>query len=231
MSESEQPLTGGRMTPGLVRIGDTVRRPQNHRSAYVQSVLLHLEAVGFDGAPRFLGVDGQGREILTYIDGEVLDGSPALISDPRLGSAARLIREFHRATARTALAEGEEVVCHGDLGHHNTVFRGECAVGLIDWDEGVGPGSRLVDFAHAVWCYAGVGERHLPASYQAHAVTVMCDVYGWNDPGVLVDEIADRLRRARDEHASHRRPKAVAVFEEMIASMNAVEPELRKRLT
>jgi hypothetical protein len=47
---------------------------------------------------------------------------------------------------------------------------------------------------------------------------------------VLIDEIADRLRRARDEHKRHGRLRAVAAFEEMIGSMNSVEPELRKRL-
>jgi hypothetical protein len=78
---------------------------------------------------------------------------------------------------------------------------------------------------------AGVGEAGLPISYQAHAVSVMCEDYGWTDPGLLVDEISDRLRRARDEHARHGRPRAVVGFEEMIASMNIVEPELRRRLT
>jgi Phosphotransferase enzyme family len=219
------------MTRGLVRIGSTVRRPLHDRSAYVQAVLQHLEAVGFDGAPRFLGVDEQGREILTYIEGDVLDGTPALISDGRLRTAARLIREFHSATAGTALADGGEVVCHGDLGHHNTVFRGERAVGLVDWDDGVAPGFRLVDLAHAVWCFAGVGEGGLPISYQAHAVGVMCEVYGWTNPGLLVDEIADRLRRARDEHARNGRSGAVAEFGRMIASMNTIEPELRLRFT
>jgi hypothetical protein len=197
LSEAEQALTGGRMTCGMVRVGATVRRPLHDQSGYVQAVLLHLQAVGFDGAPRFLGVDEQGREILGYIEGDVPDGTPELMSDRRLRTAARLIRGFHDATAGTELAKGAEVVCHGDLGHHNTVFRDERAVGLIDWDEGVGPGSRLIDLAHAVWCFAGVGERDLPTSYQAHAVSVMCEVYGWSDPGVLIDEIAHRLRRAR----------------------------------
>jgi Ser/Thr protein kinase RdoA (MazF antagonist) len=218
------------MTPGLVRVGNTVRRPLHDRSPYVQAVLMHLEAVGFDGAPRFLGVDDRGREILTHLEGEVPDGAPALMSDARLRTTARLVREFHDATAGTALAGTGEVVCHGDLGHHNTGFRGERAIGLIDWDDGVGPGSRLVDFAHAVWCLAGVGERSLPISYQAHAVEVMCEVYEWADPRLLVDEIADRLRRARDEHARHGHSRAVAEFEQMIASMKTVEPELRKRL-
>lgn len=217
------------MTRGLVRIGSTICRPLHGRSAYVQAVL-HLEAVGFEGAPRFLGVDDEGREILTYIEGEVLDGSPALIPDRRLRTAARLIRDFHDATAGSAIARGGEVVCHGDLGQHNLVFRGEQAVGLIDWDEGVAPASRLVDLAHAVWCFAAVGERALPICYQAHAIKAMCEVYGWTDPIALVDEIADRLRRARDEHAANGRSKAVIVFEEMIASMDVIEPELRRRL-
>jgi hypothetical protein len=229
-SEVEQPLTGGAMTRGLVRVGDTVRRPLHDRSAYVHAVLAHLEAVGFDGAPRFLGIDQQGREILTFIEGEVPDGAPALMSETRLRTTARLVREFHDATAGTALAGDGEVVCHGDLGHHNTVFRGERAVGLIDWDDGVGPGRRLVDFAHAMWCLAGVGEPVLSISHQAHAVQVTCEGYGWSDPGVLIDEIADRLRRARAEHARHGRVGAVAEFERMTASMNAIEPELRRRL-
>lgn len=218
------------MTRGLVRIGSTIRRPLHDRSANVQAVLLHLEAVGFEGAPRFLGVDDKGREILTYIQGEVLDGSPALMPERRLRTAAQLIRDFHDATAETAITRGGDVVCHGDLGHHNTVFRGETAVGLIDWDDGVAPGSRLIDFAHAVWCFAAVGERALPISYQAYAIKVMCEVYGWTDPNALVDEIADRLRRARDEHAANGRSEAVIVFEEMIASMDVIEPELRRRL-
>lgn len=229
-SADERPLTAGRMTPGVVRVGGTVGRPLHERSPYLQAVLLHLEAVGFDGAPRFLGIDEQGREILTYIDGEVPDGYPEQFSEQRLRTVARLIRDCHDATAGTALAGDGAVVCHGDLGQHNTVFRGEQAVGLIDWDDGVGPGQRLVDFAHAVWCFAGVGEREVPFSYQASALKIMCNTYGWGDPERLIDEIADRMRRARDEHARQGRFRAVVVFQEMIASMNTIEPDLRKRL-
>jgi hypothetical protein len=35
----------------------------------VHGLLGHLEQVGFAGALRFLGIDGQGREILTYFEG------------------------------------------------------------------------------------------------------------------------------------------------------------------
>jgi hypothetical protein len=61
-------LTGGRITQGVVRVGNTVRRPTGPHTPFVHSLLRHLEEVGFDGAPRVLGIDEQGREILTFIE-------------------------------------------------------------------------------------------------------------------------------------------------------------------
>ena len=226
----EQALVGGRQTPGVVRVGNTVRRPLHARSEYVHQVLCHLEAVGFAGAPRMLGVDADGREVLSYIEGEVPDGSAVRFSNARLQSATALIRRFHDATAGTALAGGGEIVCHGDLGHHNMVFQGETAVGLIDWDDGVAPGSRLSDLAHAVWCFGAVGEDALPVPDQANVVRLMCATYGWEDPHAVIDEIADRLRRARDDHAGHGRQKAVECFEHMIRALDLAAPDLKARL-
>src|SRR5262245_23869701 len=146
----------------VVRIGDTVRRPLHRNSDYVHSLLRHFEAVGFDGAPRFLGIDGKGRDILTYVEGEVFVGPDEvgdpveILTDEQCTSAGRLIRRFHDATAGTPLAGDGEVVCHPDLGQHNVVFRGNEAVAIIDWDEDVAPGARIFDFAHAVWCLAEV---------------------------------------------------------------------------
>jgi hypothetical protein len=100
----EQALAGGRRTHGIVRVGQAVRRSLHQRSDYVHALLRHLEAVGFDGAPRLLGIDAQGREVLTCLPGEVVVRSPAWLPDARLDSAARLIRRFHDATAGTPLA-------------------------------------------------------------------------------------------------------------------------------
>jgi hypothetical protein len=62
----EQRLVGG-MDPRHppVRVGDAVRRPAGASRAAIRDLLLHLESVGFDGAPRHLGTDDQGREVLT----------------------------------------------------------------------------------------------------------------------------------------------------------------------
>jgi hypothetical protein len=47
-SNDEVPLLGGMSTPGVVRVGDTVRRPLNANSDYVHGLLLHLEECGFE---------------------------------------------------------------------------------------------------------------------------------------------------------------------------------------
>ena len=190
-------------------------------------MLAHLQAVGFDRAPRVLGIDERGREILSYIGGDVVAAAPAFLSDARLISATRLIRDFHDATAGTSLASGGEVVCHGDLGSHNIVFDGERAVGLIDWDEGVRPGLRLVDFAHAVWCCADVCEEAVEVSEQARKLRLMCRVYGCEDIAGVVDEITDRFCRARDAHAAARRSDSVVIFEGMIDWMARNAPALK----
>lgn len=67
--EAEVPLQGGRVTPAVVRVGNTVRRPPRMNAEFVHVLLNHLAAVGFDGTPRFLGTDEQGRDVLSYIEG------------------------------------------------------------------------------------------------------------------------------------------------------------------
>src|SRR6266581_8878871 len=71
MHEAEGvPLPGGRMTSGLVRHGDRVRRPTGPWSPAVHEYLRHLASAGFEGSPRVLAT-GDGWEELTYIEGEV----------------------------------------------------------------------------------------------------------------------------------------------------------------
>src|SRR5205807_1326107 len=60
-------LTGGRTTPGVVRIGNAVHRPVRAWTTTVHAVLRHLERAGFPEAPRVLGFDDRGREVLSYL--------------------------------------------------------------------------------------------------------------------------------------------------------------------
>ena len=223
MVDREMELLGGRQASGIVRVGDTVRRPLHANSDFVHALLQHFEAFGFDGAPRFLGIDDDGREVLTYIDGRVFVspedvGDPVqILADAQLVSAGKLIRRFHDATADTPLAGGADVVCHSDLGQHNIVFRGDDAVAIIDWDEDVAPGGRIFDFAHAVWCLAEVGAQGGAVEEQGRRVRLVCDAYGWDDRAAVIDEIEARFRRALAWHEENDRREGARIFCDMLA--------------
>src|SRR5262245_32890370 len=68
---TEVTLPGGHTT-GAVLIGDVVHKPASPWTSTVHAVLRHLEDAGFDGAPRALGFDDQGREMLTYLPGDTV---------------------------------------------------------------------------------------------------------------------------------------------------------------
>jgi hypothetical protein len=126
----ETELTGGNVGV-VVRVGDTVRRPAGPWSSAVDAVLLHLEKTGFDGAPRALGYDAQGRQVLSFIDGRV-DSDPADLDLGSLRRAGRLVRDFHdamevfvpprRAVWQVAVVpDREELICHNDIAPWNLV--------------------------------------------------------------------------------------------------------------
>jgi hypothetical protein len=171
MSEGES-LTGDGVTQGIVRIGDTVRRPLRPFSLTIQAYLAHLRDAGFTGAPLPLGVDDQGREVLSFVPGDVPRNPlpPETVGDEVLVALARLIRELHEASAgwapppdavwggtpasvRNPLAVRAELVTHRDYYPGNVVFRGGLPVALIDFDLAK-PTTRLYDIINALWYWA-----------------------------------------------------------------------------
>lgn len=167
----EQPLVGG-MDPRYapVRIADTVRRSAGSERAAVTELLVHLESVGFDAAPRHRGFDDRGREILSWIDGDVpLPPYPAwAMTDQALADLGTLLRELHDATAtfrgssadwstQWADPRGGAVICHNDLFPENVVFREGRVVALIDFAM-AGPGRPLWDLAIAAEMWAPLGD-------------------------------------------------------------------------
>ena len=186
----EEQLPGGFVNV-VVRVGDTVRRQPGERAAFVHELLRQLGRQGWSGAPRFLGLDEDGREMLSYVDGYVAwddPRSPATSSLGSLRSVGRLVRELHDLTAGTSLAADSEVVCHNDLSPKNTVYaaNGARAIAFIDWDLAA-PGSRIHDLALACWQYAGT-DRTDP-DLVIDRWRALCDGYGPTDRTALVDTV------------------------------------------
>jgi len=164
-------LTGGVANAGaVVRIGDTVRRPPGAASTMQRKVLEHLAAVGFDRAPRYLGQDEQGRDVLSYVEGQVPTAPfPAwACTEGVLEETVRLLRDFHAAMAGFALPDsyvadladpdGDEVVCHNDVCPENVVYRSGRPIGLLDFDLAA-PGRRLWDLARTAIMWCPLGQR------------------------------------------------------------------------
>jgi len=133
----EQPLPGGN-AGGAVLTGGTVRRSTGPWTPAVHALLRHLEARGFDGAPRVLGLDEQGREVLTYLPGQTVGTArpwPAWVhSDEALVQVGRWLRRYHHAIAdfvpppeaawRTSRRPWQpgDVIGHNDTAPYNAVW-------------------------------------------------------------------------------------------------------------
>lgn len=166
---TEVRLPSGNLTD-VVRIGGTVRRPHLPQSTAVADYLDHLQRAGFPGSPRYLGRDHDGRDVLTYLHGDV-PGTPLPAwssADDLLASVARLLRQLHEASHGYAADRGfaaapgtrwrrdlvtidlpradppAELVSHLDVTPRNTVVRDGQAVGFIDFDL-AGPTTRLLN--------------------------------------------------------------------------------------
>jgi hypothetical protein len=189
LTGKELRLKGGISTPGVVRVGDTVRRPVKQNSAFEHDVLRHLERRTFDRAPRFLGIDDKGRAILTYISGTVPQQVGGFQKEQWL-AAARLLRLFHDATADYELKGECEVVCHGDAGPGNCVLRDGMPFAFIDF-EAAHPGTREEDVGYAAWMWLHIGTRKVAPEEQGSNLAEFVSAY---DPTATWNPLAAVLR-------------------------------------
>lgn len=194
-SQNEISLCGGRVTRGVVRVGNTVRRPPTENSDFARRLLQHLAIRGFEGAPSSLGTDERERDVLAFIDGEV-PVDLTFHNDETLCRAASLIRRFHDLSAElvatpAAAAVGIEVVCHNDLSPCNFVFRGGTPVAIIDFDTAA-PGSRAYDLGYAAWLWLDLGSPEIVASDQRRRLAVFLDAYGMHNSGPVLSAVLER---------------------------------------
>jgi phosphotransferase family enzyme len=212
----EEQLGGGR-TSAPVRVGDTVHRPVRPWTPAVHAVLRHLQAAGFDGAPRVVGVDDRSREVLGYVVGETVGETvpwPAWVfADDMLVRVGRWTRRLHDLTADfvpppdAVWFAGQRwqpglVIGHHDAAPFNAVRRADGSVAFVDWDT-AGPSSRELDLAYVALTWvpfypptfaARVGFRAFDD--RSRRLHLLLDAYGFDgDRAAFGAAVAARARR------------------------------------
>jgi Ser/Thr protein kinase RdoA (MazF antagonist) len=232
----ESSLSGGR-TFGAVRSERGVHRPVQPSTPAVHALLRHLEAVGFAGAPRVVGLDDEGREVVTYLDGEVVGENwpwPTwALADDTLRQVGGWLRRLHDATrtftppADAVWFTGEpwrpgSVIAHNDVAPWNAVWRDGTLVGIVDW-ELASPSTPEFDLAFAALTWVPLLARRLAVTTgftafddRSRRLRLLLDAYGYEgDRGAFGAVVAARARR-NAEVIHHLAADGTATFTAML---------------
>jgi hypothetical protein len=191
-----------------------VTRPAAAWSPTVHDFLRYLRGRGLTCVPEPIDIE-DGIERLVEIEGESGgDGWAHQHSEAGLRSAVRLLRAVHDASvgweppgdaafgSPHVESAGEVVWCHGDVGPWNMVWRGDEAVGLLDWDF-LHRGPRLDDIAYGLQWFTPARDdanaldwHHFPTvPDRARRVRVFLETYGGLEPFDVAETIAERMER------------------------------------
>ncbi len=204
----EQLLTGGNSTE-VVRVGDTVRRTAGPWTGSVRRLLTALRSAGIAEVPQHLGLDDQGREMLTYLPGEVpLYPLPSWLFAPAIiRESGALLRRMHDASVtlvgqpalwQLPTHQPVEVICHNDVAPYNMVFQDQHLRGLIDFDT-ASPGPRVWDLAYLAYQLVPLtgSERDTPpeTALRLTRLDLLMDAYGqYFPPAQVLGVVIERLR-------------------------------------
>ena len=199
---SEQELEGGN-AGGAVRVGDTVRRATGPWTPSVHSLLQHLDRVGFVQAPKPLGIDEHGREVLSFLPGNTVGTTrpwPAWVhSDEALIQVAHWLRNYHAAVADfvppddAVWREGGHwqpglIIGQNDAAPYNAAWddQGQL-VGFFDWDFAA-PVSVEWDLAFTAFAWVPLHARHVVEAEgftdfgdRPRRLRLFLTEYGWAD--------------------------------------------------
>lgn len=150
----------------VVQIGQTVRRSAGPWTPTIHALLAWIRVQGVNQIPIPLGIDAEGREIMSYLPGHTGEGeNGAWVWDEAvLSQAGVLLRAIHDAstnfprsgmTWRLPAHYPDEVICLNDVAPYNMIggfdVTGRAQLtGFIDVDM-ASPGPRIHDLAYLAY--------------------------------------------------------------------------------
>lgn len=207
----EEPITLSAQK-GVLRTGNTVRRPAKPWSGNIAAFVRHLDGQGLP-VERFEGFCADtGEELWQFGKGELVHPGPW--SDDALfevgALAARLHRgalSFHPETGQAApwylreIGKNPKIWCHGDIAPWNMLTENGRPTLLVDW-EFSGPLDPMVELSRICWLFCQLHDddlmdlHHLPdAAHRAKQVRMVCDGYGLCAPlrHTLLEQILETV--------------------------------------
>ncbi len=184
---------------GAARVGDTVHRGTGPWTPAVHALLGYL-ADRVPHIPRVLGRDEQGREVLSYLPGHVLDAERETLSTGQLAALVRWTRAFHDAVAgfchpgpwRYCPLPGATLIGHNDIAPYNASFHGDDVAGVFDWDM-AGPTTPLLELAFIAWNGVPLWRDTGPGT-AAERLQVIAASYGGPGPGQILRAVPQRIQ-------------------------------------
>jgi hypothetical protein len=224
-------LPGGNVG-GAVRVGDTVRRATGPWTPAVHALLAHL-ADRLPHVPRVLGFDEEGREVLSFLPGRVIDLDAEVLSRAQLVDLVRWTRLFHAAVAdfahpgpwRYFPIPSATIIGHNDIAPYNACFDGQRLSGVFDWDLS-GPSTPLLELAFIAWNGVPLWTDELDPVESAERLQLIAAAYGSFGPRQILQAVPARIKIMLDGI-----PVAAAAGDSGMVNLMAVgEPE-RSRAT
>ena len=201
MGDGEEWLPGN--VGGVVKVGDTVRRPVGVWTPAVHALLDYL-VPRLPCVPRTLGFDDHGREILDFLPGTVIDIGCEELTEGQIASLVSWTRTFHEAIAefdhpgpwRYFPIPGATLIGHNDIAPYNACFNGDDLVGVFDWDLS-GPTTALNELAFIAWNCVPLW-RPIDADVASRRLALIAETYGGFDAKQILLAVPQRIQLMLD---------------------------------
>lgn len=225
----EEFLPGGGVG-GAFRVGQTVRRPTGPWTPAVHALLNHLHG-RIPAVPRVYGIDEQGREIIEYLPGRIIDIDTDRLTIAQLVALVSWTKLMHEAVAdfshpgpwRSFPIPGATLIGHNDIAPYNACFDGDRLAGVFDWDL-AGPTTPLSELAFIAWNCVPLW-RDIGSDLAAERLEVIATAYGDLSPIEILRAVPARIQVMLDGI-----PAAAAAGDSGMANLMANgEPERSTR--
>jgi Phosphotransferase enzyme family len=183
---------------GALLVGGRVHRATGPWTPAVHALLEYLHP-RLPHVPKAYGLDDEGREVLDYLPGYVIDLDREVLTEAQLRALVGWTRELHRLVAgfehpgpwRHFPVADATLIGHNDIAPYNACFDGDDLAGVFDWDM-AGPTTPLAELAFIAWNCVPLWRETGPAD-AADRLEIIAETYGGFSAGEILRAVQPRV--------------------------------------